>query len=414
MTLYAVWPYFVLVFVVSIACGGLPPFKLVDDARADGGMRTETLDGLRGFLALSVFVHHLVITHRYLQSGIWDYPPSAFYTLLGQVGFGVFFMITGFLFWGKLLDARGRPDWWTLYLGRVFRIGPMYVLVVALMLFVVAYRTDFQLREPLATVFISVSEWLALGVFPHQPEVNGYQGTGLILAGVTWTIFCEWAFYAVLPLLAIIARSRRHALFVGSGLGACLLTSACAPTLTAGLATPMTAGLVMGIAADLLAFFLSGMLVASLRRSSMRERMPAGWLSPIALGCLGTIFVAFDTALGSVQIALMALFFYAVCNGGTLFGLLTTRAARRLGNASYSVYLLQGIVLTATFAVPSIKVFALQGVFEYWAVGVLSALALAGVSATTYLAVEKPGIAFGRRIRHRFGGFGAVPRIDSR
>jgi peptidoglycan/LPS O-acetylase OafA/YrhL len=306
------------------------------------------------------------------------------------------------------------PDWWTLYLGRVFRIGPMYVLVVMLMLFVVAYRTDFQLREPLATVFISVSEWLALGVFPHQPEVNGYQGTGLILAGVTWTIFCEWAFYAVLPLLAIIARSRRHALFVGSGLGACLLTSACAPTLTAGLATPMTAGLVMGIAADLLAFFLSGMLVASLRRSSMRERMPAGWLSPIALGCLGTIFVAFDTALGSVQIALMALFFYAVCNGGTLFGLLTTRAARRLGNASYSVYLLQGIVLTATFAVPSIKVFALQGVFEYWAVGVLSALALASVSATTYLAVEKPGIAFGRRIRHRFGGFGAVPRIDSR
>jgi hypothetical protein len=62
--------------------------------------------------------------------------------------------------------------------------------------------------------------------------------------------------------------------------------------------------------------------------------------------------------------------------------------------------------------VPSIKVFALQGVFEYWAVGVLSALA--SVSATTYLAVEKPGIAFGRRIRHRFGGFGAVPRIDSR
>ena len=254
MTLYAVWPYFVLVFVVSIACGRLPPFKLVDDAPADGGMRTETLDGLRGFLALSVFVHHFVITHRYLQSGAWDYPPSAFYTLLGQLGFGVFFMITGFLFWGKLLDARGRPDWWTLYLGRVFRIGPMYVLVVVLMLFVVAYRTDFQLREPLATVCISVSEWLALGVFPQQPEVNGYRGTGLILAGVTWTIFCEWAFYAVLPLLAIIARSRRHALFIGIGLGACLLTSACEPTLTAGLATPMTAGLVMGIVADLLAF----------------------------------------------------------------------------------------------------------------------------------------------------------------
>jgi peptidoglycan/LPS O-acetylase OafA/YrhL len=414
MNLVAVWPYFLLVLVVSIACSRLPPFKLVDDTRAGAGTRTETLDGLRGFLALSVFVHHFVITHRYLQSGTWDYPPSAFYTLLGQVGFGGFFMITGFLFWGKLLDARGRPDWWTLYLGRVFRIGPMYVLVVVLMLFVVACRTGFQLREPLARVCISVSEWLALGVFPQQPEVNGYQATGLILAGVTWTIFCEWAFYAVLPLLAILARSCRHALVVGIGLAACLLTSACEPTLTAGLATPITAGLLVGIVADLLAFFLSGMLVASLRRGSMREGIPAGWLSPIALGCLGIIFVGFDTALGSVQIALMALFFYAVCNGGTLFGLLTTRAARRLGNVSYSVYLMQGIVLTAAFAVPSIRIFALQGVFEYWTVGVLSALALASVSATTYLAVEKPGMAFGRRIRHRFGGFSAMPRTDLR
>ena len=181
MTLYAIWPYFVLVFVVSIACGRLPPFKLVDDARADGGMRTETLDGLRGFLALSVFVHHLVITHRYLQSGTWDYPPSAFYTLSGTGRVRCLLYDYRLPVLGKLLDARGRPDWWTLYLGRVFRIGPMYVLVVALMLFVVAYRTDFQLREPLARVCISVSEWLALGVFPQQPEVNGYQATGLIL-----------------------------------------------------------------------------------------------------------------------------------------------------------------------------------------------------------------------------------------
>src|SRR5258708_28906272 len=103
----------------------------------------------------------------------------------------------------------------------------------------------------------------------------------MIRAGVRWTIFWEWAFYAVLALLAIIARSRRHALFVGSGLGACLLTSACAPTLTAGLATPMTAGLVMGVAPHLLAFFLSGMLAASFRPRRLRGRQPAGWVSPL-------------------------------------------------------------------------------------------------------------------------------------
>lgn len=70
------------------------------------------------------------------------------------------------------------------------------MLVVTVMLLVVACRTGFQLKEPLHVVVASALQWLALGMVPLQSEVNGYQAPGLILAGVTWTIFCEWLFFS--------------------------------------------------------------------------------------------------------------------------------------------------------------------------------------------------------------------------
>ncbi|WP_419760663.1 acyltransferase family protein [Acidisoma sp.] len=60
--------------------------------------RVQTIDGLRGFLAIGVFIHHSVIYHQYLLTGRWDVPPSVFYTNIGKAGVTVFFMITGYLF----------------------------------------------------------------------------------------------------------------------------------------------------------------------------------------------------------------------------------------------------------------------------------------------------------------------------
>lgn len=138
MSVFSAWPYFVLVLAV-LCMLALPVFRVADEPHGRD-QRTATLDGLRGFLALSVFVHHLMVTHGYIVRGEWSFPPPGFPTLLGQVGVGVFFMITGFLFWGKLLDAKGRPDWKSLYIGRLWRIGPTYLLAVGLMFLVVAWK----------------------------------------------------------------------------------------------------------------------------------------------------------------------------------------------------------------------------------------------------------------------------------
>jgi peptidoglycan/LPS O-acetylase OafA/YrhL len=178
----AIWAYFGLVTVV-VGLAALPLFRFTDSAPAPGA-RYAAIDGLRGFSALSVFVFHILVTHRFVETGIWDVPGSRFYALLGPVGVSLFFMITGFLFWGKMLRARGRPRWRELYLGRLFRIGPMYLFVVLVMLCIVFARTGFRLLESPDVVAGSVLQWLALGVIDTQPDVNGYQASH-VLAGVT-------------------------------------------------------------------------------------------------------------------------------------------------------------------------------------------------------------------------------------
>jgi len=357
----------------------LPLFRFTDSAPA-AGARYSTIDGLRGFLALGVFVFHLIVTHRFIEAGVWEAPSFRFYALLGPVGVSLFFMITGFLFWGKMLRAEGHPHWRELYVGRLFRIGPMYLFVVLAMLYIVFARTGLQLHEPAGVVAGSVLQWLALGVIDTQPDVNAYQAS-LVLAKVTWTISYEWAFYASLIVTAYFARGRTHLLYVLGALALCLSGKVFLRIDAMGFA----------------ALFLSGMAVASLLHENVKPKISPNVSSAMALTCLTVIFATSEAGYGTATAVLLALFFYLVCSGATLFGLLTTTAAHRLGNVSYSLYLMQGLVLTVAFSNASIRTFAMASPQQYWAVGVLCACVLLLASALGYAFIERPGIALGKR-----------------
>jgi len=382
MNLDPVWAYFVLMTVV-VGSAALPLFRFIDNA-PNPGARYSTIDGLRGFLALAVFVFHLLVTHRFIETGIWDVPDSRFYALLGPVGVSLFFMITGFLFWEKMLRAKGRPRWRELYIGRLFRIGPMYLFVVLVMLYIVFTRTGFQLHESADVVAGSVLQWLALGMIDTQPDVNGYRATH-VLAGVTWTIWYEWAFYASLMATAVFARGRAQLIFVFAALAACLggkiLLSVDA----------------MGIAV----LFLSGMAVASLLHENIRPRISNNVSSTIALASMGVVFLTSDTGYGTLSAMLLALFFYFVCSGTSVFGLLTTTPARRLGNISYSLYLMQGLVLTLVFAIAPLRDFAMASPQQYWVASIVCVCVLLLGAALGYALIERPGIALGQRLIRR-------------
>jgi peptidoglycan/LPS O-acetylase OafA/YrhL len=384
MDLYSIWPCVLLLAFVLLMMGLDRPFAAIDGRGQRSSGRYPAIDGLRGLLAFGVFGHHAVLMHGYLQTGIWRVPPSDFYTMMGEVGVALFFAITGFLFWGKLLQERGAPDWAQLYIGRFFRIAPVYLAVVSVVLLVVWNRTYFELQEPLPAVLFDTARWLGLGVL-GQPDVNGYPDTGRLLAGVTWTLRYEWLFYFSLPLLALFARVAWHLWFTVLGLAACCVLYALGREHAA-----IYAGL-----------FFCGMIAASLAYCGWRIPDRSNLALAAALGCLMLLFTHYSSTVGVTQVLLLGILFGVFSIGGTFARILAAKPVRRLGEISYSLYLLHGLVLTAVFSVGTIRGYAMADHFSYWLVVGLCGLLTVLAATLSYLFIERPGIRLGKAVAGR-------------
>jgi peptidoglycan/LPS O-acetylase OafA/YrhL len=378
---------------VLLAVASIPVMRAADPPTHPKGPRISSLDGLRGFLAFAVFFHHAAISHEYWSDGHWTLPPSRFYALLGQLGVSVFFMITAYLFWTKLLKDGGRPNWIQLYTGRVFRIGPVYLVAAIWMLLLLFWKTRFTLHEPLGVVVRETAGWLALGmVWPHI--VNGYAQTRDLVAGVTWTLFFEWIFYFSLLFTAIPIRRRANDLLCTGG---ALTANTVYLLLTSHSFTLIRRG---SLYAE---FFLIGMTCASLEKRGLVARMPRLWSSVLGGLFVGFVFLTYDDVNNA---AIPALFlgaaFYLIVSGCDFFGLLTAIPARRLGNVSYGVYLLQGLILMCLLSLPPVRRFFLASPLHHWATMMGAAIILLAVATVVHVFVEDPGIDLGRRLSGQF------------
>ncbi len=316
--------------------------------------------------------------------------------MLGQVGVALFFTITGFLFWGKLLAEGGRPNWRSLYLGRVFRIGPLYVAAIAALIVIVLARSGWRLHGTLFGLVKGCAWWLALGALGPGPDLNRLTDTWIILAGVTWTLQYEWWFYAALLPLALIATAGGRWPILS-----CLGGFAIALTATdAVVALPVTCATLFG----------AGMIAATVRVDALVAAVP-----PVLASALAAALIAATFAFPSVNRvgAILALTgaFTLIASGCDLFGLLATRAARRLGDISYGLYLLQGPVLATVFASSPVRAFALVSDARHAAVILGCAVTLMVVSTLAFVAIERPGIVWGRRLGRR-PARGATPRRE--
>jgi peptidoglycan/LPS O-acetylase OafA/YrhL len=386
MGLYSAWPM-IACMIVSLAIVATPLFAAADTPPSPQPYRLSTMDGLRGFLALAVFFHHATIYYRFLQDGIWTMPPSPLYAAFGPMGVSLFFMITGYLFWLRLIREDGRPDWLRLYIARLFRIGPLYLAAITVMLAIVFCTTGLHLHTTVPHLAVSLGSWLAFG-FGASPDVNGYTDTWRLLAGVTWTLHFEWLFYFSLPFIGLATRIKRmHLPFAVILLMLCLLRAAMLPETSPMPIRPLW-----------IALFATGMTCASLHSRGFVPRLPDRATSLLVLGLFAAAIGLCHEPYSVGRAILLGGAFFLIVSGSTLFGLLVSRPARRLGDISYGIYLLQGLALVAVLDSGLVHVTTLTSPLYYWSLVWLAEMALIAIATIAHVAIERPGIALGRHV----------------
>lgn len=347
--------------------------------------RVSTIDGLRGYLAIGVFLYHACIWFFYLRSGIWEAPPSRLYTHMGQTAVVVFFMVTGFLFTGKLLDARTKPLGWAwLYTGRLFRLAPLYLFAMAVMLLMVAALSGWQLRQSPAQLAAGIAHWLAFTWADH-PDLNGVAHTGLITAGASWTLRYEWAFYLTLPLLALVLAARPPPGYIAMALAVCVAVYR------------------LHLSALVMTTFAGGIAAAVLVRHAGVRAVAASPLSGgVVLACLVSVVRFFPTPYSLRALLLLSLAFVLIAGGNTLFGLLTHASSRLLGEMTYSIYILHGIVLFGLFRFGlGLSAASRLSALGHWSVIALCTPLLIALCFFTFRWIELPGMRAASTVMRR-------------
>ena len=191
----------IIVFVICYVTAYI--LKVSNKINFSNTGRYDSIDGLRGFLALSVFIHHAAVWHQYIHTGSWDFPKSNLYTQFGMTGVSFFFMITSFLFITKLLDAREQGiNWKNFFISRIFRILPMYFFSLVLIVCIIMSIGKWRLNVGYHTFVISILDYLFCTI-RQSPFINNFDHTKVVSAGVVWSLRYEWLFYFSLPLISL-------------------------------------------------------------------------------------------------------------------------------------------------------------------------------------------------------------------
>jgi peptidoglycan/LPS O-acetylase OafA/YrhL len=345
---------------------------------SDVGRRELPLDGLRGFAALMVVVHHAAMYRNWLRSGDWGDAGSPVLQAFGPGGVHLFFMLTGYLFWSKARAGGGKLRMASLWRGRLYRIAPLYLFSVMLILVTALAIKGSHLFD--AGSLNPFCRLLTLGFLPWRPFGNF--DVGNINAGVVWTLWYEWRFYLILPFIAWFACGRR----------VFLLAAASFAAVFAGLfffGLNMQPGLV----------FTLGMLCPMLLdNEKLRAQLQTPAAAVLALAA-AVVFGALNQAplLSFPFAATLFPVFLTAAAGNTFFGVLVRPAIRCLGAISYSLYLLHGIVFYIVLNILRSKgLSALPGAY-YWGISAITAVAITLLCAATYRWIEFPFLSRSHR-----------------
>lgn len=154
------------------------------------------LDGLRGLAILSVMIYHFCLPHASFHGH--DAGWLLQLAQSGWMGVDLFFVLSGFLITGILIETRTQPHYFRNFLGRRFlRIWPLYYL--SLLLLVVIFPLVLPSVPPQLQSMQEKQMWFWLyGANWLFAREGGFSQTS---GGYFWSLAVEEQFYIFWPFI---------------------------------------------------------------------------------------------------------------------------------------------------------------------------------------------------------------------
>jgi len=368
--------------------------------------RIPELDGLRGIAILLVLVGHYFSVPGIGFAGLLN----GYWFRLGWTGVDLFFVLSGFLIGGILLEVRDSPHYFrTFYARRFFRIIPLYYAWILLYMILAAFGGTF-----LATRIGSVQK-IDISILAHFFFLQNFHEflkstVSFWWLSSTWSLAVEEQFYLVAPVFVRYLPKRALAIvLVLVTVGAPLLRFVVRNQSAAG---PWLAYRLMPCRADSLAV---GVIAALLWNNPQARE----WIQTHALVLYG-LFVIFFAGVAylwrwhsdpllpltqTVGYTCLALFFAVVLllvlsgRAYLLSAVMRLGFLREIGGVSYCIY----IIHTAVFLFcHQILLHALPAVTDVKAAGVtfLAAFMTYAIAKLSWKYFEQPLLRRGHAFQY--------------
>ncbi len=302
--------------------------------------RLPTLDGLRAIAILLVVPHNLNLMVTF--GGVAHLFVSALHR--GWIGVQLFFVLSGFLITGILLDARDAPDYYrSFFVRRVLRIFPLYYATL-LVLFVLLPALGLLPSSFKRDAMVELSHWAYFsnwyGAFhPGEAAVSHF-----------WSLAVEEQFYLLWPFVI----HRRSAEWV---MRLCFAIAAASLSLRVAMLLTGTPGIYTFLATRMDALALGGAAAAAFRVPSAaswtlnhrRSLLGASLLSLVAGAAISRGYNFTDPMTLSLGLTFLAIAFALLVAAGAAadhlgpagwLGVLRWTFLRRVAKYSYAMYVL--------------------------------------------------------------------------
>lgn len=299
------------------------------------------IDQIRGYAALLVlFYHGLNLFSQQMLFGVLYKPayglqtrnPILAFIYQGHTGVGLFIVLSGFIL---SMGCIGREiDYRKFLLSRILRLYPLY-------LFFLAFAISAN-RESVSFAGV-VQSVLQFSNFPGVPGGN--------LTGMFWAVSVEFQCYLVFPFLIMFSNTKGNIFLLGIILLAIIFR--CLLVLDGANARDLSYWTVAGRIDQ----FVLGMVVARIYvLYDLRNTLKPWWVLVSTSLIVMAIFMYYRAGgwtvtanwkifWPSIEAALWAFFIVTYLAAGRLIPAMFAKAATKVGEISYSIYLIHFIVL---------------------------------------------------------------------